>query len=100
MESEHRVGGGRTSWARDHHGRNPNLEPLGQREEGTRSLGASQVRDGDRLVAAGTRSPNTRVSDLVIQLEMQRKQQLAKDLLVGDNQSKQGEQELTNNTGG
>ena len=68
VESELRVGGGRTSWARYSQRSNPNLDHLGERDGKDRALGGAQIR-----------SSNTSVSDLVMQLDKQREQQQVRE---------------------
>ena len=85
VESEHRVGGGRSSWARHHHGTIPsssaNLEPLGQRAGRTRPPVQHSVgEEGNTIISqeeACNISTSSRVSDLVVQLERKREQQQA-----------------------
>ena len=78
VETELRVGGGRTSWSRFNRGTNPNLEPLGPRTVFSRAVGGGPNnvrREEDSLPKQKegvSTSPSLKVSDLVKQLEVRK----------------------------
>ena len=82
VEQEHRVGGGRSSWARHHHASIPsssaNLEPLGQRDGRTSGVQHNMGEEGNTMISQEevlNISTSSRVSDLVEQFEKRRGQQ-------------------------